>query len=145
MRSGSDLYQLIILLSKPKTIGVGKLGLFSFPAGYYVYTGSAKNELNARIARHIRGRKKMHWHIDFLLRYGRIVKVNRYQNTNLYECNLNQRTENKHGSKIIAPRFGSSDCNCRSHLIYFEKPRHFSSKCYFDDYAPESRGLVRLY
>ena len=119
MKDDSGLYQLVILLPKKRAITAGSLGRFSFPAGHYVYTGSAKRGLNARIARHIRKRKKMHWHIDYLLSYGNINKVIRYENGNLSECELNRRVESLPSSKIIARGFGSSDCKCRSHLVYF--------------------------
>jgi Uri superfamily endonuclease len=44
-------YQLGIEVRRPVRIGVGRLGQFLFPAGRYVYTGSAKRNLEARIAR----------------------------------------------------------------------------------------------
>ena len=47
-------YQLWIALRRPLQIEIGRLGLLSFPAGVYVYTGSAKRNLEARIARHCR-------------------------------------------------------------------------------------------
>ena len=45
----SGIYNLIILLRKDAIIIIGKLGKFSFPKGYYVYTGSAKKNLSSRI------------------------------------------------------------------------------------------------
>jgi Uri superfamily endonuclease len=121
----SGLYQLIIALPKEYTIKVGHLGCFSFPAGCYVYTGSAQRGLNSRIARHLRKRKRMHWHIDYLLKFGRIIAVNRYKNGSLLECELNRRVEDMHSSKIVAQGFGSSDCKCLSHLVYFERSPKF--------------------
>ena len=124
MRNDSGFYQLIIALPRKRNLRVGRLGRFSFPAGYYVYTGRAKRGLSARIARHMRKRKGIHWHIDYLLRYGRITKVNRYERRNLSECELNRRVERLSRSQAIAKGFGSSDCECLTHLIYFEtKPK----------------------
>jgi sugar fermentation stimulation protein A len=121
VRKDSGLYQLIILLSEKRVIRVGSLGLFSFPSGYYVYTGSARRGLESRIARHLRRRKKVRWHVDYLLRYGLVLEVKRYNNADLSECELNRRTEERSGSKIVAPRFGSSDCKCATHLFYFRR------------------------
>jgi uncharacterized protein YdeI (YjbR/CyaY-like superfamily) len=48
---------LVIFLPRAKMIRVGALGAFRFPRGYYVYIGSALNELSARVAHMIeRGR-----------------------------------------------------------------------------------------
>ena len=60
-------YQLIIHVKRSIMVQVGKLGRFHFPAGYYVYTGSAKKGMKNRLARHQSESKKMHWHIDYLL------------------------------------------------------------------------------
>ena len=121
MRKDSGLYQLVISLRKSETVRVGSLGCFSFPAGYYVYTGSARRGLEARIARHLRRKKKMRWHIDYLLRYGRVLEVKRHNDPDQSECELNRRTAGVPGSEIVAPQFGSSDCDCPTHLLYFRR------------------------
>ncbi|HQR50429.1 MAG TPA: hypothetical protein PKW44_02185 [Methylophilaceae bacterium] len=51
--SGPVSYQLAIMLDQPARLTVGRLGVFDFPAGRYVYTGSARRSLEARIARHL--------------------------------------------------------------------------------------------
>ena len=60
-------YCLLIKIEKPSNIKVGKLGLISFRRGYYVYVGSALNNLEKRINRHLKAKKKKFWHIDYLL------------------------------------------------------------------------------
>ena len=60
-------YQLLITVSAPVRVTVGRLGTFDFPAGDYCYTGSAVRNIEARIRRHLSPLKKMHWHIDYLL------------------------------------------------------------------------------
>jgi len=108
-------YQLHILLAHPVIIGVGKLGLCQFEAGIYCYTGSAKQHLEARIARHLRAHKICHWHIDYLLtNTGAIItQVQRFTQA---ECALNRATP----GMISVPGFGASDCrqHCGSHLKY---------------------------
>jgi Uri superfamily endonuclease len=106
-------YQLLIEVGRPVSIRVGRLGTFRFPAGRYVYTGSARRTLEARIARHLGARRRLHWHIDFLLAApgARVLRVRR---SRLPECALNQRTP---GAMPVAG-FGATDCRagCGSHL-----------------------------
>lgn len=61
------IYTLVITLTTSATIRAGKLGNISFPEGYYAYVGSALNGLEARIARHLKEDKLLHWHIDYFL------------------------------------------------------------------------------
>ena len=67
-------YQLLIRLDRDQTITVGRIGRFRFPAGYYVYTGSAMNGIEARVRRHLSSRKRIRWHIDYLLEHARIIR-----------------------------------------------------------------------
>ena len=50
-------YQLFIKVRKDINLKVGKLGRFTFPFGSYVYTGSAKTNINKRIERHLSKKK----------------------------------------------------------------------------------------
>lgn len=59
-------YLLVLKLDQPHRIDVGGLGSILFRQGYYVYVGSAMQSLTARIDRHLRRRKTMRWHIDYL-------------------------------------------------------------------------------
>ena len=111
-------YILLIKLEKDKEIQIGKLGNIAFKKGYYVYIGSALNGLKQRINRHFRQNKKYHWHIDFLLRFGKIEDVFYKENTVREECILVKKFEQK-----LQPihNFGCSDCKCKSHLFYGSK------------------------
>jgi Uri superfamily endonuclease len=108
-------YQLLIRLAEPARIRIGRLGAFDFPAGRYVYTGSAKRNPEARIARHLSAVKRLHWHIDYLLTApgARIVDVLRFDEP---ECDVNRRTP----GRVPVPGFGASDCRagCGGHLKY---------------------------
>jgi len=112
-------YQLFIRLTEKVVIQVGRLGSFNFPAGIYIYTGSARKNIEARIARHRSQYKNLRWHIDYLLAnpHAGIIKVKR---SNRGECELNQST----GGEIVIRGFGASDCQngCQSHLKYL--PEH---------------------
>jgi Uri superfamily endonuclease len=108
-------YQLHIVLSQAARITAGRLGRFDFPAGRYVYTGSARRNFEARIARHLRREKTLRWHIDYLLAAPgvTVAAVDRWE---AGECDLNRATS----GDIPAPGFGASDCRngCGSHLKY---------------------------
>ncbi|MDD4881566.1 MAG: GIY-YIG nuclease family protein [Gallionellaceae bacterium] len=106
-------YQLVIHVARSLEIQVGRLGNLAFPPGTYVYTGSARRNFEARIARHLRQEKTLRWHIDYLLAASG-VSVLEVRRSASDECTLNQAT----AGKIVAPRFGASDCRhgCRSHL-----------------------------
>ncbi len=113
-------YQLSIRIAAPVRIAVGRLGVFNFPAGDYVYTGSATRNLEARIARHLSRAKKMHWHIDWLLAAPG-VEVREVRRFAAPECEVNARQ----AGKILVPGFGASDCRagCGSHLKRLAAPR----------------------
>lgn len=108
-------YQLEIAVARPLSIDVGGLGRCRFPAGRYVYTGSARRNLEARIARHLRTEKTLRWHIDRLLA-ARGVAVTGVRRSVRGECALNRRV----GGAVVVPGFGASDCRagCGSHLRY---------------------------
>ena len=117
MRKG--VYQLHLRLDKPKCIRVGKLGVFVFPAGRYIYTGSAMNGLEGRLSRHLKRHKKLHWHIDYLLRHARIERIFVLETNERVECQLNSLTLSLPNAKVVVKGFGCSDCRCPSHLVYF--------------------------
>ena len=108
-------HQLFINVTNEINLKVGKLGKFIFPVGYYVYTGSAKKNIDKRIKRHLSKKKNLHWHIDYLLNND-AVQIIDIKKSEIIECSLNQKTN----GVIIIKGFGSSDCNlcCGSHLKY---------------------------
>jgi Uri superfamily endonuclease len=112
-------YVLLVELTTGKDIFVGKLGYVSFPKASYAYVGSAMNGLRARLARHLRRKKKLHWHIDYLLKEAEVEEIILCQGEERVECSLAQALAGKFQS---VPGFGSSDCKCRSHL-YFASER----------------------
>ncbi len=118
MATDRGTYALIILLPRAKTIRIGALGVFSFPRGYYIYIGSALNGLSARIARHCRNEKKRFWHIDYLLEHAYVTDVWSRENTARLECKWARSALALPNARIVAPRFGASDCNCAAHLVH---------------------------
>jgi len=115
---------LILRLPRPATIGVGRLGHFQFPAGWYAYAGSAHGPggLVARISRHLCPSKPLHWHVDYLRAYARPVEIWYAIGTRKRECAWAQALFGLPGASLPVPRFGASDCQCLAHLIHFAAP-----------------------
>ena len=112
-------YCLVIKLQNGKKIRVGKKLEIDFDKGYYVYVGSAMNSLESRLKRHLSSTKKLHWHIDYLLKHGEIVEII-YNLDKKVECELSQKlSENNE----YIQDFGCSDCLCESHLYYFKNKK----------------------
>jgi Uri superfamily endonuclease len=120
----SGAYQLLMELSHPAEIEVGKLGLIYFPQGHYLYTGVHRTALIARVLRHLRNSKKIHWHIDYLTTDTSlsIRQIFLYPDE-LGECRINRKFLEISEAKILHPGFGSSDCKnkCAGHLLFLER------------------------
>ncbi len=113
-------YALLLEIEQEAVVTVGRLGTFRFAAGYYVYVGSALGSggLAARLARHGRQDKKLRWHIDYVLMHARIVDIEVNASGQELECVWAGKLLHMLGARVTAPRLGSSDCACPSHLIY---------------------------
>lgn len=110
-------YCIIISLDENEEIKIGeKLGKIKFQKGNYVYVGSAMNSLESRLNRHLSKEKRLHWHIDYLLKKAEITDII-YNENKKVECDLSQYLSAKTSS---IKDFGCSDCSCESHLYYFE-------------------------
>ena len=136
----SGLYILLLALDAPAALRIGALGTFTLPSGTYLYTGSARRGLRARVARHLAPDKALRWHIDYLTtapgtrRIGAVgfpaqfpVRFpGRAGGQNLSECELNRRAGALAGWTAPVPGFGAGDCRagCPAHLWY--TGRHLS-------------------
>ncbi|SVD05139.1 uncharacterized protein METZ01_LOCUS357993, partial [marine metagenome] len=109
-------YAVVMRLETPLSVNIGKLGMTSFESGHLCYIGSAMNGLKARVSRHLRSNKRMHWHIDYLLTHAHIVDVFWSNCRERLECSV-AREISIQGLPSIKG-FGSSDCSCPSHLFY---------------------------
>lgn len=127
-------YALILSLSGRQTIRIGKLGNFDFPAGYYIYVGSAfgSGGLAGRLNRHVRlaqddqGEKRLHWHIDHLRQVTRLEEIWYAVHDESCEHIWASLVGRLPGATVPAPRFGASDCRCRSHLFHFLNPPNWA-------------------
>jgi Uri superfamily endonuclease len=122
------IYQLLICLPESVHIQIGKRGRFRFPKGYYIYTGSAKNGLRGRIKRHLRKEKKHFWHIDYLLDHASVEVVLSFAHERKDECSLSLETLAGPRAEVIVPKFGSSDCGCSTHLVFFRRLKDVPSR-----------------
>lgn len=116
-------YSLIINKRNSSKVKIGALGEINFKKGYYVYIGSAMNSLKPRIKRHLSNNKKVHWHIDYLLKNENVAIEDIIFNIDekKIECEI-AKIISYNGEEIL--NFGCSDCNCSSHLIYYKSFKH---------------------
>jgi Uri superfamily endonuclease len=114
-------YVLIIELKSHTRLTVGKLGRFDFPAGWYAYAGSAfgPGGLRARLSHHLRGASRPHWHVDYLGLKGYIQEIWYGRGTDYDEHRWTARLRSLPHADVLVPGFGSSDCRCETHLVYF--------------------------
>jgi len=118
-------YALILALDRETGIAVGRLTTFYFPAGYYLYAGSALGGLLPRVMRHVRGGNRLHWHIDYLRREARVLEVWYRVSEERLECIWAKAAAGMPKSRVPVAGFGSSGCGCVSHLVYFPAPPSF--------------------
>ncbi len=110
----------MIHLPSDQRIVVGALGAKEFKQGYYVYVGSAMGGIEQRVRRHKSDRKKLRWHIDYLLGKAEITaSIAIHSDSKRTECETVEALSSCEGAAFPVPHFGSSGCRCGSHLIYF--------------------------
>ena len=110
------IYCLIIKVKVDIIQKIGALGRIRFKKGIYAYIGSAQNNLEKRIKRHLSKNKKIKWHIDYLLKnnFAKIEKVLQKKAKKQEECKIACFLER---FEEPVKNFGCSDCNCISHLF----------------------------
>ena len=113
-------YILVLELEASVRLEIGRLGPYEFPAGLYLYCGSALNGLEARIRRHLRRDKKLHWHIDYLVAAAPVAQVWWQAGAERRECEWAEAIAGL-GGEVVVRSFGSSDCRCPAHLMRWER------------------------
>ena len=86
-----------------------------YPAGWYLYTGSAMNGVRVRLERYLNPERRRHWHVDYLLDHGDAVAAWVALGRAPLECRLAAALA---AELERVSRFGSSDCRCPGHLLY---------------------------
>ena len=108
-------YVLLVVLQAPLSVTLPRRPAVILPAGRYLYCGSARGPggLRARLARHMRGGARPHWHIDRLIASGRVEGAWAVPGGD--ECALVASLAHL---PLPLPGFGSTDCRiCPSHLL----------------------------
>jgi sugar fermentation stimulation protein A len=108
-------YILVLKLRERCWLPMGRTGNAFFPQGFYLYVGSAMANLSARMARHVRTRKRFHWHIDWLRSAAEVHAVLAVRSSTRLECAIAAGLGPISAWSI--PGFGCSDCFCASHLF----------------------------
>ncbi len=119
-------YVLVLKLNSRKRIKIGSLNLVEFDKGIYCYVGSALGSwsIEKRCERHLKRKKKSRWHIDYLRRKSDIVGIFAFPSKSKIECEIAKAILKSADSYIH--KFGSSDCDCISHLFYFRNNESLS-------------------
>jgi Uri superfamily endonuclease len=139
--AGPGTYILVIELPRDCHVVVGALGDLAFRLGYYLYVGSALGGLQARLARHLRPDKRLHWHIDYLLQVGTIRAIWYTLGDARRECAWARTLAAMPGIRPAAARFGASDCACPTHLFFSAARPSLSA---FQPLAPEALEAKNL-
>jgi len=107
-------YILLIELPRGQAIAIGSRQTYYFPVGSYAYVGSALGGFKSRLNRHLQ-KKKLRWHIDYLLQKASIGGIVLCDSAKRTECTIARALGQDFDS---VPGFGSSDCTCQSHLFF---------------------------
>jgi len=120
-------YLIAIYVLENSVINIGALGEIEFIKGNYLYIGSAMGNkgsttLENRVKRHVSDSKdkKIFWHIDYLLANINCIITRLYLIPSLKRLECNIANEVSQFSDRFIRNFGSSDCECPSHLYYFQ-------------------------
>jgi Uri superfamily endonuclease len=118
--NGRATYILVLRLTKPRRLRIGRLGLRSFPAGFFLYVGSAfgPGGLKGRMGHHLRGTRRCRWHIDYLRGACNLWAL--WASVEAERCEHRWAALLAQSSFTAAAvqGFGSSDCACPTHLFY---------------------------
>ncbi len=109
-------YVLLLRLKRRRRVAVGELGRIPFEPGHYLYAGSAMRGLTRRVERHLRRRKKMRWHIDYLRDVADDVKALPIRSSRRNEPAIVEAMSRI--ARPAAPGFGASDSPHLTHLFH---------------------------
>lgn len=114
--AGPGAYALVLHLAVP--IRFERLGRAASLSGWFVYAGSARGGggIRARLGRHFRRDKSIHWHVDGLTNAA--DRMTALVLPHGSECDIVDRLLRSGRFEPAFPGFGSSDCrHCPAHLL----------------------------
>lgn len=135
----SGNYLLVYKNPSGRRIKVGAMGEVFFRRGFYVYAGSGRGNLFSRLAYHSRTPAKPHWHVDYLKKEFVLLRSLLLVAGRGRECELAMKMAGI-GAGVVAA-FGSSDCVCPGHLLFFEA-NPLESEDFWDMVMEERFGAV---
>ena len=114
-------YMVVLKSSQREKIQIGKLGSFETCKGYYLYVGSAMGSggVKSRLKHHSKVSKKPHWHLDYLRAETEFYEAYALCSPERRECEWAGLMAKSEAASEPLKGFGSSDCQCRTHLFYF--------------------------
>lgn len=119
----TDAGSYVLLVHLPRSLAFERPSLrHQFGAGWYGYAGSARGPggLRARIARHLRKEKALHWHVDSLTIAADSILAFAVEGAS--ECALAGSLLRSGFCRPSADGFGSSDCrSCSTHLLELQE------------------------
>ncbi len=118
--SAPGTYALVLYLDETQRFVVGGTGDQSFPAGNYVYVGSALGGLWQRVGRHMRQDRRTRWHIDYLLDHMALQEIWYAVGDERRECSWARALAAAPGAEPWG-RLGASDCRCATHVFRIDE------------------------
>jgi len=124
----SGVYVIEVYLPHWQDIRVGRLGILALEAGVYLYVGSARRALRARLARHTRPSKPRHWHIDYLTACAHLKRAVVWEWEPGRECRIAGALRSMDEITVPVRDFGASDCRCGGHLFAVPAGLHWQDR-----------------
>lgn len=121
MKEPYTLYLILFYVHQSRIIKVGAMGNVYLVPGYYVYAGSAKQNMSARLKRHRTIRKTKRWHLDYLrpaLKWQWSMKCRQFDG----ECALVGQLRQHFNTETVQKKLGSTDCKCDTHFLKLNDP-----------------------
>ena len=116
-------YALLCEVQHRARVRVGALGEMCLEPGLIVYVGSARGPggLRARLGHHCRAPNRPHWHLDYLRAEAAVLGAWISTSPDRLEHRWAAAVGSMRGAAIPAAGFGSSDCTCPAHLLWFAR------------------------
>jgi Uri superfamily endonuclease len=127
-------YVLLLQCRSGGAVAVGGLGRLRLRRGHYLYVGSAfgPGGLAARLRHHTHVTDRPHWHVDYLRARCVLTSVWFSASPRRLEHTWARTIGRLPGVEAPFPGFGTSDCECPTHLFWFQTV----PACPFPDAGP---------
>jgi Uri superfamily endonuclease len=117
-------YALVFACPEPITLVVGALGPIRLDSGHLLYLGSAfgPGGLAGRLRHHLRPIVRPRWHVDYLHEGASLLGAWCAAGPRELEHVWARALADRRGFRVAHPHFGSSDCDCETHLLHVRRP-----------------------